>query len=95
MTTIPDSHTLEKTITQLVLAALGKGAGNPKPDEPLLSTQAGFDSFALLEFILRLEDAFNISIPDEDLDIEIFYSIETIASYIRVRMEEDIERCAT
>jgi acyl carrier protein len=47
-----------------------------------------FDSVALLEFILRLEDTFNLSLPDEDLDPNIFHSPETIVAYLRTRLEQ-------
>jgi acyl carrier protein len=78
---------LQETIIQLAAAALGKKLGRLRPDAPMFSSQDGFDSIALMEFILRLEDAFGIEIPDEDLDPDIFYSVETVAAYVLARLE--------
>ena len=67
-TDIQARQTLIKTITQLVIESGGKKWANVKPNDPLLSGQTGFDSFGLMEFVLRLEDSFDMTIPDEDLD---------------------------
>ncbi len=77
---------LEAKVLQLASAALGKRI---EPADPLLSSQAGFDSFGLLELLLRMEDAFGISIPDQDLDVAIFGSVETICAYISGRLAQD------
>ena len=58
------------------------------PDEPLFASQARFDSFALLELVLRLEERFGLTILDTDLDPDIFYSVETIITYVKVRLEQ-------
>jgi len=79
---------LEDTVACLATSALGKKPGHVGLDDPLLSGQAGFDSISLMEFVLRIEDAFSISIPDADLDPDIFYSVKTIASYLRARLEQ-------
>jgi acyl carrier protein len=78
---------LEDTVTLLATSALGKKPGPIELDDPLLSGKAGFDSISLMEFVLRLEDIFGISIPDEDLDPDIFRSVKTVASYLRARLE--------
>jgi acyl carrier protein len=84
----PSHQALEHTIAQLVTAALGKKPGSVRPDDPLFSSRAGFDSFSLLELVLRLEDTFGLSIPDEDLDPDIFHSVRTIATYVQSRLEQ-------
>ena len=38
-----------------------------------------------MEFVLRLEDAFEIQIPDEDLKPEVFGTIQTVTEYVRKR----------
>jgi acyl carrier protein len=81
---------LEDTVAHLATSALGKKPGPIGLYDPLLSGEAGFDSISLMEFVLRLEDTFRISIPDEDLDPDIFYSVKTIASYLRARLEPEI-----
>jgi len=85
---LPANQDLEETVLKLVAVTLDKKLDKIKPDAPLFSSQEGFNSFALMEFVLRLEDTFGLSIPDEDLDPDIFYSVQTIASYLRVRLEQ-------
>jgi len=84
----PTHRTLENIVTQLVISALGKKLGSIGPDAPLFSSQSGFDSFFLLELVLRLEDTFGLSIPDEDLDPAIFRTVKSIAAYVRTRLAE-------
>lgn len=73
-------------VIELASISLGRDLDTLAMDEPLYRTEAGFDSIALMEFILRLEDEFGISIPDEDLDPEIFHSINTIVTYVLRRI---------
>ena len=81
------SQKLEDVVIDLVTTTLGKKSDSVKPEDPLFSTQTGFDSFSLMEFVLRLEDAFSISIPDEHLDPDIFASVNTIVTYVQTRLE--------
>ena len=78
---------VEAVVAQLVAATIGAKRGQVNRDDPLLSSEVGFDSFALMELVLRLEEAFGISIPDDDLDPDVFYSVETIVSYVHTRLE--------
>jgi len=78
---------LEDTVACLATLALGKKPGHIGLDDPLLYGQAGFDSISLMEFVLRLESTFGISIPDADLDPDIFHSVKTVASYVCARLE--------
>ena len=87
--TVTSQRTLEDTVIQLVATTLGKKPGGVESDEPLLSSQTGFDSFSLMELVLHLEDTFDISIPDEDLDPDIFQSVQTIVSYLKVRLDQE------
>ncbi len=80
---------LMETVIHLITITLDEKRGQIEPDTPLFSGQAGFDSVGLLEFILRLEDTFCFSLPDEDLDPDIFYSPETIVAYLRSRLDQD------
>ena len=82
-------QSLEETIMQLLASTLNKKVKTIKPDAPLFSTTSGFDSFSLMEFVLQLEEMFNIHIPDDDLDPDIFYSVKTIISYLGVRLKEN------
>ena len=84
----PNNQELENTVIQLVASTLGHKPRQFKPTTPLLASQIDFDSFALMELVLRLEDTFGLTIPDEDLDPDVFYSVETIAAYVRVRLAQ-------
>ncbi len=78
---------LMETVINLITITVGDNRAKIKPNTSLFSWEAEFDSAALLEFILRLEDTFDLSIPDEDLDRDIFRSPETIVAYLRTRLE--------
>lgn len=82
------TQTVKGKVIELASLSLGRNSDSPGVDEPLYGTEAGFDSFSLLEFILRLEDEFGIAIPDEDLDPDIFRSINTVVVYVLRRIEE-------
>jgi acyl carrier protein len=79
---------VEDTVARLVASTLGKKPGSVRLDDPLFSSQSGFDSFSLMELVLLLEDTFELSIPDEDLDPDIFYSARTITAYLSIRLEQ-------
>ena len=79
---------LEEIIVNLVISTLGKPPGFIKANDPLFSSKIGFDSFSLMEFVLRLEDTFGLTIPDQDLDLDIFYSAQTVKVYIQARLGE-------
>jgi acyl carrier protein len=83
----PKRQELESIISDLVSSAMGRTLGRIERDDPLLSGDRGFDSFALMELVIGLEDTFDISMPDEDLDPDIFHSIATVASYVCTRLE--------
>jgi len=85
---LPSKKELMETVITLVLVTFDKKRAKIRPNTHLLSTQAGFDSVGLLEFVLLLEDTFGLSIPDEDLDPDIFYSPETIVAYLCTRLKE-------
>ncbi len=80
--TAPSQQDLMNMVMPLVETTLKKKAGTVGPDEALFATNQGFDSFSLMEFVLQLEETFDISIPDDDLDPDIFYSINTIIAYL-------------
>jgi acyl carrier protein len=42
-----------------------------------------------MEFVLELEKTFNLSIPDEELDPDIFNSAESVAVYLQARLKKE------
>lgn len=85
-----DDHTqtVQEKVVELASISLDRGSDAPRVDEPLYGTETGFDSFSLLEFIIRLEEEFGIVIPDEDLDPDIFRSVNTVVAYVLRRIGE-------
>ena len=77
---------LEDIVLRLAAVALNKHPDKITPDAPLFYNNEGFDSIAMVEFVLHLESKFGISIPDHDLDMDIFYSVNTVAAYINSRL---------
>lgn len=49
---------------------------------PLLGRGIGLDSVEALRLALGLENAFDISIPDADLNVELFSSLGALTEYI-------------
>ena len=53
-------------------------------DEDLLfGGDLGLDSMATMEIIVGLEEEFGIEVADEDLRVELFDSVRTLAGYIK------------
>jgi len=86
---IIDNQKLMNTVIDLVVTTLAQNRVEIKPSTPLLSGRKLFDSYRLMEFILRLEDSFGIRIPNKDLDPDIFYTPRTIVRYLLNRMEKE------
>ncbi len=82
-------QTMMATVIDLVAKAAGDKPARIGPETMLFSSLETFDSFAMLELVLRLESTFALSIPDEDLDRDIFRSPQTIVTYLcwRLRIE--------
>lgn len=81
---------LMNTVLDLVAKAVDAKADQITPDTRLLSGAERFDSFALLELVIRLEGSFDLSIPGEDLDPEAFSSPRAIASYLLERLQREM-----
>lgn len=84
---MPNNQKLTAMIAQLIESTLKKKPGSVNPDDPLFSSKDGFDSFSLMEFVLQLEETFDMSIPDDDLDPDIFHSMNTIMVYLSDKLE--------
>ena len=82
-------HEVMDSVLDLVARTVDANRVRIMPDTSLLSSAERFDSFALLELVVRLEGAFNLSIPDEDLDSETFSSPRAIASYLFERLQAE------
>jgi acyl carrier protein len=77
---------LMSTVLGLVARTIGDKRARIEPDTALFSSVEMFDSFALLELVLRLESTFELTIPDDDLDRDAFSSPRAIAAYLCGRL---------
>ena len=80
------AQSMMATVIDLVAKAVGDKPATIGPETMLFSSLKTFDSFALFELVLRLESTFGVSIPDEDLDRDIFRSPQTIVAYLSRRL---------
>lgn len=74
-------------IRQLVVAALELPV-SPEAigaDEPLFGGDATVDSMGSLEIVAAIEREFALRIPDDDLRVELFDSVRTLAAYVLAR----------
>jgi acyl carrier protein len=55
---------------------------------PLLGHGIGLDSVEALQLVVGLEQAFELEVPDEELNVELFESIASLAHYVRQRLGE-------
>lgn len=46
----------------------------------------GLNSIATIEIIVGLEEEFDIQVPDEDLRVELFDNVQTMADYVSERL---------
>lgn len=63
---------------------------NIEPDE-LSNELDEFDSLQTLELVTALEEEFNITIEDSDLDWDNFQSIASITELVQSKMEEKLK----
>ena len=52
-------------------------------EDELFSGGLGLNSMAMIMMIVGLEEEFEFEVPDEDLRIELFNSVQTMADYVR------------
>lgn len=54
-----------------------------------LVNDLGLDSIQILELIVALENEFAVRIEDEDLDYELFSSINSLAKHIQFKLKHE------
>ena len=55
---------------------------NTDPTMPLLGRGIGLDSVEAMALLVSLEEEFGLAIPDDDLTVDLFESLGTLADYI-------------
>lgn len=56
-------------------------------EDALFGGGLGLNSMATIEIIVGLEEEFGLEVPDEDLRVELFDSVKTMADYVRTALE--------
>lgn len=82
------SH-IETTIKKILIDELQVDAAqieNADAQTPLLGRGIGLDSVEALRLTLGLENAFDLSIPDADLTVELFSSLGALTEYVAQRI---------
>ena len=59
------------------------------PETARLIDDLGLDSVRIVELIVGLEDEFGIVIADEDLSLELFENVTSLATFIRAKTQTD------
>ena len=77
-------------IKQLIVRALSLPVDPEEipEEEPLFGDGVGLDSVATLEIVFAVEEEFGIEVEDDDLRVELFASVATLAEYVRNRLGE-------
>jgi len=86
---VPSEDRVESAITELVSATLGKSRRQLGLEDTVFSIRDHFDSYALLELVLRLEEAFGIRIGDDELDPDHFESVKTMSAFINFKLNQE------
>ncbi|MFJ8477298.1 phosphopantetheine-binding protein [Kitasatospora sp. NPDC094011] len=82
-TTAPWDERYEAVLTDL-LPRLAEE--RPLPADRELRT-AGLDSMATVELLVRLEEAYRIAIPDEELDREAFETVGSLWAVVAAQLD--------
>ncbi|HXG30230.1 MAG TPA: acyl carrier protein [Thermodesulfobacteriota bacterium] len=80
---------IRNRVKRVLVKKLLKGL-NPediKDDTPLIELGVGVDSVATLEFILAMEEEFQISIDEGEINMELLANVISISDYISNRIE--------
>ena len=80
---------IEHRVKQVIIRTLSLEVTPEEIDDEdaLFGGGLGLNSMATIELIVGLEEAFDLEVPDEDLRVELFESVKTMADYVRTALE--------
>lgn len=87
----PTKLEIEGRIKQLLIDDLQVDAAlieTATADTPLIGRGIGLDSIEALRLTLGIENAFEISVPDADLNVELFSSLRELTAYVSKKLSE-------
>ncbi len=81
---------VEHRIKQVIIRTLSLEVDAEEIDDEdaLFGGGLGLNSMATIEIIVGLEEEFGIEVPDEDLRVELFDSVQTMADYVRAELQK-------
>ena len=81
---------IEHRVKQVIIRTLSLEVDAEEIDDEdaLFGGGLGINSMATIEIIVGLEEEFDIEVPDEDLRVELFDSVQTMADYIRTALQK-------
>ena len=76
---------IEHRVKQVIIRTLSLEVTPEEIDaeDALFGGGLGLNSMATIELIVGLEEEFDLEVPDEDLRVELFESVKTMADYVR------------
>ena len=81
---------IEHRVKQVIIRMLSLevDADEIGDEDELFGGGLGINSMATIEIIVGLEEEFGIEVPDEDLRVELFDSVQTMADYVRTILQK-------
>ena len=81
---------IEHRVKQVIIRTLSLevDADEIDDEDQLFGGGLGINSMATIEIIVGLEEEFDIEVPDEDLRVELFDSVQTMADYVRIVLQK-------
>lgn len=84
-----EDHAIESEIKRIIVQVLELQIDPEEigDEEILFGGGLGLDSIATLEIVVRLEEAFDIIVEDEELHTEMFESVRALSDYARSKID--------
>ena len=81
---------IEHRVKQVIIRTLSLEVDAEEIDDEdeLFGGGLGINSMATIEIIVGLEEEFGIEVPDEELRVELFDSVQTMADYVRTILQK-------
>ena len=81
---------IENRVKQVIIRTLSLEVDTEEIDDEdqLFGGGLGINSMATIEIIVGLEEEFGIEVPDDDLRVELFDSVQTMADYVRTALHK-------
>ncbi len=81
---------IEHRVKQVIIRTLSLEVDAEEIDDEdaLFGGGLGPNSMATIEIIVGLEEEFDIEVPDEELRVELFDSVQTMADYVRTARQK-------